>query len=326
MTLQLDTGGHLRHLLTLRGLPRALLVELLDRAEHYSLTGDRPVPNYGRLGGATVVNLMCEPSTRTRASFELAARRLGATVLDFDVSNSSQSKGETLLDTVFTLEAMRCDVFVIRTGERGVLDLLAQRVGPRVAIINAGESNRSHPTQGLLDVLTIRRYHPDTSRLTVAIVGDVRHSRVARSTVDALQVLGVGELRLCAPPAMLPDADELPGARLLTDVDTAVAGADVVMALRIQRERMRSEEMPQPQDYFMRYGLTRARIAKASPRVMLMHPGPVNRDLEIASELIEDPRSVIREQVANGVAVRMAVLERLWHGLQRDELLSPATR
>jgi aspartate carbamoyltransferase catalytic subunit len=318
LSIQLDFDGRLRHLLSLEGLPRSLLLDLLDRAEQFSLRADQPLATYGAMTGATVVNLMCEPSTRTRASFELAARRLGATVLEFDVSNSSQSKGETLLDTVLTLESMRCDVFVIRTGDNGVLARLAEQVGPRVAIVNAGEGNTSHPTQGLLDVMTIRRYHPDTSSLSVAIVGDLAHSRVARSAISALQVLGVGELRLCGPPSLLPSPQEIPGTQLFTDVDAAITDADVVMALRIQRERMRSDQMPEPDDYFARYGLTRERLEQARPDVLLMHPGPVNRDLEIASDLIEDRRSVIREQVANGVAVRMAVLDRLWHTLGHD--------
>ncbi|MEO0971483.1 MAG: aspartate carbamoyltransferase catalytic subunit [Pseudomonadota bacterium] len=318
MKTQYDAGGNLRHLLTLQAMPRSLLDALLARAEQFAPPRSAPLPEYRLLAGATVVNLMCEPSTRTRASFELAARRLGATVLDFDVSNSSQSKGETLLDTVLTLEAMRCDIFVIRTGDAGLLARVASQVDPRVAIVNAGEGNLSHPTQGLLDVMTIRRHHPDISQITVSIVGDVRHSRVARSAVDALQVLGVREIRLCGPEAMLPEGDAFPGCARLTSVKEAIDGAHVVMGLRIQRERMRSEEMPEPEEYFEHYGLTQARLAGAHPQVIVMHPGPVNRGLEMDSALVEDPRSTVREQVANGVAVRMAVLERVWKTLRLD--------
>ncbi len=318
MNAQYDAEGNLRHLLTLQGMSAPMLQELLARAEQFAPARSEPLPEYRLLAGATVVNLMCEPSTRTRASFELAARRLGATVLEFDVSNSSQSKGETLLDTVLTLEAMRCDIFVIRTGDTGALAKVAEQVDPRVAIVNAGEGNVSHPTQGLLDLMTIRRHHPDVSALTVTIVGDIRHSRVARSAVDALQVLGVGELRLCGPHAMLPVPDQFAGCQRFTDIDEAVSGAHVVMGLRIQRERMRSDEMPEADEYFRDYGLTDARLAHAAPNVIVMHPGPVNRGLEMAPELVEDPRSTVREQVANGVAVRMAVLERVWKTLRLD--------
>lgn len=316
MNVQYDEQGNLRHLLTLQAMPRRQLIALLARAEEFAVARNAPLPEYRLLAGATVVNLMCEPSTRTRASFELAARRLGATVLDFDVTNSSQRKGETLLDTVLTLEAMRCDIFVIRTGETGVLARLAAQVDPRVAIVNAGEGNLSHPTQGLLDVMTIRRHFAETSSLTVAIVGDILHSRVARSAVSALEALGVGELRLCGPAGLLPDTDTLPGCRLFTTLDDALRGAHVVMALRIQRERMGSEHMPDGPEYFARYGLTAERLRVASPDVIVMHPGPVNRGLEMDSALVEDPRSTVREQVANGVAVRMAVLEQVWKVLR----------
>lgn len=318
LNTQYDAQGNLRHLLTLDGMPRRQLLDLLNRAEVFAPPRDAPLPEYRLLAGATVVNLMCEPSTRTRASFELAARRLGATVLDFEVSSSSQSKGETLLDTVLTLEAMRCDIFVIRTGETGVLARLAEEVDPRVAIVNAGEGNMSHPTQGLLDMMTLRRHHPDTTQLTVSIIGDVRHSRVARSAVSALQALGVGELRLCGPAALLPDEQEFAGCRRTTELDEALDGAHAVMALRIQRERMRDDLVPDADEYFRRYGLTAARLARAAPDVIVMHPGPVNRDLEMAGSLVEDPRSTVREQVANGVAVRMAVLERVWKTMREE--------
>ncbi|MEO0422441.1 MAG: aspartate carbamoyltransferase catalytic subunit [Pseudomonadota bacterium] len=318
MNAQYDADGNLRHLLTLQGMSAPMLRELLDRAEQFAPDRSEPLPEYRLLAGATVVNLMCEPSTRTRASFELAARRLGATVLDFDVTTSSQSKGETLLDTVLTLEAMRCDIFVIRTGDKGILAQVAEQVDPRVAIVNAGEGNLAHPTQGLLDVMTIRRHHPDMASLKVTIVGDIRHSRVARSAVDALQVLGVDELRLCGPTAMLPEPDQYAGCTRYTDIDQAIAGAHVVMGLRIQRERMRSDEMPQPEEYFRDYGLTSQRLAQADAGVIVMHPGPVNRGLEMESSLVEDPRSTVRQQVANGVAIRMAVLERVWKTLRLD--------
>ena len=306
---QFDAQGRLRHLVTLKDLPGELLVELLDRAEGFLTTpGDYPATSRA-LAGRTVANLFFEPSTRTRASFELAARRLGAEVLSLDVSMSSRAKGESILDTMYTLQAMQVDVFVIRDAQSGVPTYICKHVAPHVAVLNAGESHLNHPTQGLLDVLTIRRHKHAFDRLVVAIAGDIQHSRVARSVHHALTTLGVGELRLIAPPALAPDPAEFPGARLMDDIEAGVRDADVIMCLRIQRERMEVSRSPDPADFHRHFGLTGERLALAKPDAIVMHPGPMNRDVEIAGSVADGPQSVITEQVTNGVAVRMAVMQ-----------------
>jgi aspartate carbamoyltransferase catalytic subunit len=309
MAIQFDAQGRLRHLVTLKDLPRELLIELLERAEGY-LTPPGEYPATSRaLAGRTVANLFFEPSTRTRASFELAARRLGAEVLSLDVSMSSRAKGETILDTIYTLQAMQIDVFVIRDAQSGVPAYICKHVAPHVAVLNAGESHLNHPTQGLLDVLTIRRHKGAFDRLVVAIAGDIQHSRVARSAHHALTTLGVGELRLVAPPALAPDPAEFPGARLMDDIEEGVREADVVMCLRIQRERMEVSRSPDPADFHRQFGLTGERLALARADAIVMHPGPMNRDVEIAGSVADGPQSVIAEQVTHGVAVRMAVMQ-----------------
>jgi aspartate carbamoyltransferase catalytic subunit len=310
--LQLNQDGSLRHLLTLRGLDRSLLVEMLDDAERY-LTPPGELPAHSKaLTGRTVANLFFEPSTRTRASFDLAGKRLGADVLNLDVNTSSRKKGESILDTIYTLEAMRCDIMVVRDAGAGVPAYIARHVKDHVSILNAGESDVSHPTQGLLDLLTIRRHKGSFGNLVVSIVGDIRHSRVARSTGWGLNTLGVGELRLVSPPAMAPDPGEMPFARLCDDLDKGLAGADVVMALRIQRERISDlEGIPGTEEYFSTYGVSHERMKLARPDAIVMHPGPMNRGIEIEGSLADSRQSVITEQVANGVAVRMAVLERV---------------
>lgn len=314
---QLTAEGKLRHLLTLEGLGKTLITELLDRAESFlSPVGETAVRNEN-LRGRTVGNLFFEPSTRTRASFELAAKRLGADVLNLDVNMSSRKKGESILDTIYTLQAMQVDVFVIRDASAGVPAYIARHVNDRVSVLNAGEGNVSHPTQGLLDLLTIRQHKSDFSRLVVAIVGDVAHSRVARSAAQGLTTMGVGELRLISPKALAPPADTVPGARIMDDLDDGIRGADVVMALRIQRERIGSlEGIPGVDEYFSSYGVNQHRLSLAAPDAIVMHPGPMNRGIEIESSLADSPRSVITRQVTNGVAVRMAVLtavtETLW--------------
>lgn len=305
--LQLDAAGALRHLLTLDGLPRPLVEDLLRRAAKYAAA---PAARHATLAGRTVANLFFEPSTRTRASFELAAQRLGATTLDLEADRSSTVKGETLEDTLLNLQAMGVDAFVVRHSEPGVHARLARVAAPGVAIVNAGEANVSHPTQGLLDVLTIRAHKgADLGRLTVAICGDILHSRVAASAAAVLTTLGVGELRLVAPPGLAPPATR--AHRCFDDIDAGIAGCDVIMMLRIQRERFGSAQAPDDAEYHRRYGLTKARLARAKPDCIVMHPGPVNRGVELAAEVMDGPRSVILEQVANGVAVRMAVLDAL---------------
>ncbi|MDJ0940850.1 MAG: aspartate carbamoyltransferase catalytic subunit [Woeseiaceae bacterium] len=311
-SLQLNADGSLRHLLTLNGLDRQLLVDLLDRAEAFlAPEGDLPVRS-NALAGRTVGNLFFEPSTRTRASFDLAGKRLGADVLNLDVNTSSRKKGESILDTIYTLEAMHVDVMVVRDASAGVPAFIARNVKDFVSILNAGESDVSHPTQGLLDLLTIRQHKPDFGNLAVAIVGDIRHSRVARSAAHGLHTLGVGELRLVSPPAMAPEDGDLAFARIVDNLEDGIRDADVVMALRIQRERIGNlDGIPGIDEYFANFGVSEARLKTARPDAIVMHPGPMNRGIEIEGSVADGPQSVITQQVTNGVAVRMAVLERV---------------
>jgi len=308
MRSQTDSAGGLRHLITLDGLTREALTAILDRAETYRRFPGQPAYEGRELAGMTLANLFFEPSTRTRASFDLASRRLGAHVLNLELHSSSRAKGETMLDTIYTLEAMNTDIFVIRDSEAGMPEFILDHLAPHVSVISAGEAHLSHPTQGLLDALTIRTHHRRFAGLKVAIVGDILHSRVARSTACALRTLGAGELHLVAPQALLPSEDEFQGALRFTRIEDGIAGVDVVMMLRIQKERSPSAPALDEAAYFRDFGLDARRLKLASPNVMVMHPGPMNRGVEISSEVADGPRSVIREQVNNGVAVRMAVL------------------
>lgn len=310
--LQFDENGNLRHLLSLKGIDATLLTELLDEAEGY-LTAPGALPARSQsLAGRTIGNLFFEPSTRTRASFDLAGRRLGADVLNLDVNTSSRKKGESILDTIYTLEAMQVDVMVVRDASDGVPAYIARNVKDHVSILNAGESDVSHPTQGLLDLLTIRQHNPDFKNMTVAIVGDIQHSRVAMSASEALQTMGIGELRLISPPALAPDADRFPGARIVDKLANGLKDADVVMALRIQRERIGNlDGVPGIDEYFANYGVSHESMKFAKPDAIVMHPGPMNRGIEIEGALADGPRSVVTRQVTNGVAVRMAVLDRI---------------
>ncbi|HEX6929018.1 MAG TPA: aspartate carbamoyltransferase catalytic subunit [Gammaproteobacteria bacterium] len=307
---QIDSNGNLRHLLSLDGLGAVRLTALLKRAQEFvARPGERIEPR-DDLRGITVANLFFEASTRTRASFELAGRRLAADVLNLDINLSSAAKGETVLDTVLTLQAMNVDVFVIRHAESGIPQMVADNVAPHVAVINAGESHANHPTQGLLDALTIRQHKPDFPGLRVAIVGDIRHSRVARSAIHALAALGVRDLRLVGPESLLPGDERLPGARF-TDMDAGIAGCDVVMMLRIQKERMQAGSIPDSAEYHRRFGMDERRLGIIQPDAIVMHPGPMNRGVEISDAVADGAQSVILEQVNNGVAVRMAVLATL---------------
>jgi aspartate carbamoyltransferase catalytic subunit len=303
---QVDAAGRLRHLVTLDGLPRRLIEELLERAQAHASGPART----DALRGVTIANLFGEPSTRTRASFELAALRQGADVVNLDNALSSRAKGETLLDTVHTLRALRVDVFVMRDGETGVQEQVARAVDGEAAVVSAGEAHLSHPTQGLLDALTIRQSKGALDRVSVAIVGDVARSRVARSAHRALSTLGVPDIRIVAPLEMMPEAAEFAGARRYGSLAEGIAGADVVMMLRIQHERAGGGPVDLPV-YHREFGLTAARLAGASPSAIVMHPGPMNRGVEIDPDVADGPQSVIRRQVANGLAVRMAVLEQL---------------
>jgi aspartate carbamoyltransferase catalytic subunit len=310
--LQIDGNGNLRHLLTLKNLDKSLLVDILDDAETFlRRPGDIPARSQS-LTGRSVANLFFEASTRTRASFDLAGKRLGADVLNLDVNTSSRKKGESILDMIYTLEAMQVDIMVVRDASAGVPAYIARHVKPHVSILNAGESDVSHPTQGLLDMLTIRQHKKRFEDLVVAIVGDIRHSRVAMSDAHALSTLGVGELRLVSPPVLAPDPEKVPGARILSDLAEGLRDADVVMALRIQRERIGNlDGIPGIDEYYANYGISRESIKPARPDAIVMHPGPMNRGIEIEGVLADGPLSVITEQVRNGVAVRMAVLDRI---------------
>jgi aspartate carbamoyltransferase catalytic subunit len=300
---QCGAGGSLQHLVTLDGLPRGLVESLLASAETCSRTPGRSAS----LAGLTVANLFGEPSTRTRASFELAALRQGADVVNLDITLSSRAKGETLLDTVYTLLAMRVDIFVIRDAEAGVQAEVARAVDGQASVVSAGEAHLSHPTQGLLDALTIRQCKGGCEGVSVAIVGDVARSRVARSAHRALATLGASDIRLVAPQSMMPAEGEFADCRRFESLVDGIAGADVVMMLRIQHERAGGDPVDLAA-YHRDFGLTAARLARAAPRAIVMHPGPMNRGVEIDSEVADGPQSMIRRQVANGVAVRMAVL------------------
>ncbi len=299
----------LRHLTTLENLPRATLERLMDRAEALRDACAHGTRKLDVLAGRTVLNLFFEPSTRTRTSFELAARRLGADVINFDIGFSSTRKGEALYDTLHTLEAMHLDAIIVRHKESGTPDALVHHAMSGVSVINAGDGSHAHPTQGLLDALTIRQHRPELDRITVTICGDIRHSRVARSDVHALTTLGVRRIRLCGPAALMPDATEFPQVEAFDDFDQAITGADAVIMLRLQKERMAATELPDEAAYFERYGLDERRLALAAAGCLVMHPGPINRGIEIAPAVADGAQSRILEQVGNGVFVRMAVLD-----------------
>jgi aspartate carbamoyltransferase catalytic subunit len=307
-TGQHRANGSLRHLLTLDGLPRADVERLLERAQGFVRPlGEKP-PISTALSGVTVANLFTEPSTRTRVSFELAAKRLGADVVNLEVQLSSRVKGESMLDTVFTLQSLHVDVMVIRDPEAGVPDLVANNVAPHVSVLSAGEAHVSHPTQGLLDALTVRQHKKRFDKLGIAIVGDIRHSRVARSAYHVFGTLGVPDLRIVAPEALMPPSEEFAGCSRHTTLESGIKGVDVVMMLRIQKERMGQVDLPDADRYFAMYGLNPERLELARPDAIVMHPQPMNRGIEIASDVADGKQSVIRDQVRNGVAVRMAVL------------------
>lgn len=301
--IQIGPDGRLHHFLSVEGLDREMLVSILDAAERFTDIKKTPL-----LEGRTVMNLFFEASTRTLSTFELAAKRLSADVLNLHVSQSSTTKGESLVDTLRTLQAMHCDIFVIRHGDSGAADFIARHVEPHVSVINGGDGSHAHPTQAMLDAFTIRRHKPDFSTLTVAIVGDILHSRVARSEIRALNTLGVGELRVVAPDTLLPTRVDSFGVQVFTDMDAGITDADVVIMLRLQEERMRGAYLPGHGEFFRMYGLTQERLKLAKPDALVMHPGPINRGIEIDSATADGPQSVILEQVSNGLAIRMAVM------------------
>ena len=306
--LQLNAQDRLRHFLTTEGLSRDQLTEILDTAESFIDPVTGAIVNRPLLAGQTVMNLFFEPSTRTRTTFEVAAKRLSADVLNIDISKSTTSKGETLRDMLWNLEAMTADIFVVRHGDSGAAHFIASQVTPKVAVINAGDGRHAHPTQAMLDMLTIRRHAGAFENLTVAIIGDIRHSRVARSEIHALQALGAKEIRVIAPRTLLPkDFDQL-GVNVFERMEQGLADVDVAIALRVQNERMESALLPSSDEFYALYGLTRDKLKYAKPGVLVMHPGPINRGVEIESAVADGPQSLILKQVNYGIAVRMAVL------------------
>ncbi len=306
--IQLDDQGRLRHFLTIEGLSREILTEILDYAENFTTVGHQPVKKVPLLRGRTIINLFFEVSTRTRTTFELAAKRLSADVLNINISASSTAKGESLLDMLRNLEAMHCDMFVVRHASPGAAHFIARHVAPHVSVINGGDGSHAHPTQAMLDMFTIRRHKGDFTRLSVAIVGDIMHSRVARSQIHALNILGVPDVRVVGPETLIPvEAPQL-GVHVYHDLAEGLDGVDVVIMLRLQRERMSRALLPSEHEYFQCYGLTPEKLARARPDAIVMHPGPINRGVEMDSAVADGPQSVILEQVTNGIAVRMAIM------------------
>jgi aspartate carbamoyltransferase catalytic subunit len=315
---QLNKDGSLQHLLTIEGLPRKIILDILDAAVPFTEVAEREVKKVTNLRGKSVFNLFFENSTRTRTTFEIAAKRLSADVINLNVSTSSTSKGETLLDTVDNLAAMQADMFVVRHATSGAPYLIAQHLDAtrkdHIHVVNAGDGRHAHPTQGLLDMYTIRHYKKDFTQLTVAIVGDVLHSRVARSQIHALATLGVPEIRVIAPKTLLPSGVERMGVRVFHDMKEGLRGVDVVMMLRLQSERMEGALLPSSQEYFKSFGLTPDKLALAKPDAIVMHPGPMNRGVEIDSAVADSSQAVILPQVTFGIAVRMAVMDMLAGG------------
>ena len=305
---QLNKNGELQHLLTIEGLPAATLRHILDTASSFLNIAEREVKKVPLLQGKAIFNLFFEPSTRTRTTFEIAAKKLSADVINLNVGASSTSKGETLLDTVDNLAAMQADMFVVRHGQSGAAHLIAGHVEPHIHVVNAGDGRHAHPTQGLLDMFTIRHYKKDLTSLRVAIVGDMLHSRVARSQIHALTTLGVPEVRVIAPKTLIPACAERMGVQIYHDMAQGLKDVDVVIMLRLQNERMRGALLPSAQEYFKYYGLTAEKLALARPDAIVMHPGPMNRGVEIESSVADGVQSVILSQVTFGIAVRMAVM------------------
>lgn len=309
--LQLNEHGELNHLLAIEGLPKRIIERILDTAESFVGINEREVKVVPLLRGKSIFNIFFENSTRTRTTFEIAAKRLSADVVSLDVARSSTNKGETILDTIANLTAMHADMFVVRHSESGAPYLIAQHAAPHVHVVNAGDGRHEHPTQGLLDVFTIRKYKKDFTRLTVAIIGDVLHSRVARSQIHALTTLGVPELRVIGPRTLLPADIERLGVRVFHSLEEGLKGVDVVTMLRLQNERMTGALLPSASEYFSRYGLTPQKLALAKPDAIVLHPGPMNRGVEIDSAVADGSQSVILPQVTYGIAVRMAVMAML---------------
>jgi aspartate carbamoyltransferase catalytic subunit len=305
---QLNARGELVHLLSIEGLPREVLVQILDTAGSFLSVNDREVKKVPLLRGKSVFNLFFENSTRTRTTFEIAAKRLSADVINLDIARSSTAKGESLLDTVANLSAMHADMFVVRHAESGAPYLIARHCAPHVHVVNAGDGRHAHPTQGLLDMYTIRHYKRDFAQLSVAVVGDIVHSRVARSDIHALSILGVPDIRAVGPRTLVPGDLAQMGVRVCHDMVEGIRGADVIIMLRLQNERMSGAMLPSAGEFYKSWGLTADKLRHAKPDAIVMHPGPINRGVEIDSGVADGPQSVILPQVTFGIAVRMAVM------------------
>ncbi len=305
---QLNRNDELTHLLSIEGLPASIVQHILDTAGTFLSVNERDVKKVPLLRGKSVFNLFFENSTRTRTTFEIAAKRLSADVINLDIARSSTAKGESLLDTIANLSAMHADMFVVRHSESGAPYLIAQHCAPHVHVVNAGDGRHSHPTQGLLDMYTIRHYKKDFTNLTVAIVGDIVHSRVARSDIHGLTTLGVPEIRAVGPKTLVPGDLKEMGVRVCHDMAEGIRGADVIIMLRLQNERMSGGLLPSAGEYFKTFGLSPEKLALAKPDAIVMHPGPINRGVEIDSAVVDGKQSVILPQVTFGIAVRMAVM------------------
>lgn len=306
--LQLNEQGQLQHFLSIEGLNKSILTDILDTAESFADISSQAVKKVPLLRGKTIVNLFFENSTRTRATFELAAARLSADILSMSIATSSTSKGESLLDTIHNIEAMQVDMFVVRHSLSGAAHFIAQHVAPHVSVINAGDGQHEHPTQAMLDMFTIRRAKQEFTGLRVAIVGDILHSRVARSQIQALNILGAEEVRVIAPKTLLPTDVESLGVTVYYDMQSGLKDVDVIIMLRLQKERMSSALLPSESEYFKCFGLSDDKLKIANKDAIVMHPGPINRGVEISSSVADGPQSVILQQVSNGIAVRMAVM------------------
>jgi aspartate carbamoyltransferase catalytic subunit len=309
---QLNKNGELQHLLTIEGLPKSIINHILDTASSFVSISDREVKKVPLMRGKSVFNLFFENSTRTRTTFEIASKRLSADVINLNIAASSTSKGESLLDTIDNLAAMHADMFVVRHSQSGAPYLIAKHLNDtkqnHVHVVNAGDGRHAHPTQGLLDMYTIRHYKKDFTNLRVAIIGDILHSRVARSDIHALTTLGVPEVRAIGPHTLLPGGLEQMGVRVFTNIEEGLKDVDVIIMLRLQNERMSGALLPSAGEYFKSYGLTPERLALASPDAIVMHPGPINRGVEIDSKVADGAQAVILPQVTFGIATRMAVM------------------
>lgn len=308
--LQLNDNGELIHLLTLEGLPKEHILKILDTASQFVAVNesDREIKKVPLLRGKNVFNLFFENSTRTRTTFEIAAKRLSADVINLDIQTSSTAKGETVLDTIDNLVAMQADIFTVRHSRSGAAAEIAAHVPKHVHIINAGDGTNQHPTQGLLDMYTMRHYKQDFTKIKVAIIGDIVHSRVAKSNIAALKTLGCQDIRAIGPEGLLPKDLNVLGVKIYNNIEEGLQGVDVVMTLRIQKERMEAHQIPQGDEFFKQWGLTKERLQLAKPDAIVMHPGPMNREVEIASDVADGQQAVILKQVTFGIAVRMAVM------------------